>query len=265
MKWSLWLLFLIFSANAFAQKGWQYDKLSGFEITDTLAILKNGTKSLAVNNGNNKTVAYVLFDNEQKLKALFNLDTAYFFDLDTVTNVKKITRVFGSFDTKFPNIYGDSTFIYPTQNDTQIVIKKTFFSGKSLNIHNDSLNKAYHRVKYDDTQTGEVLIPLKKKLKTKFESEKIYMVKQTKTTIIKGKKGKTISTDKYPLKRGYFEKPTYMVSPKAADLEEANQTNRLYHKRVVFDKAGNITQFYFTDDPSNVYSILVNPSFELVK
>ena len=187
------------------------------------------------------------------------------FEKDSLLGIKKLTKVYGAFADRFPNIYGDSTLIYTTKNDTQIIITKKFFSGKSLNIHNDSLNKAFHRVKYDDSQTGEVLIPLKKKLKTNFEDEKIYIVKQTKTTITKGKKGKVVVANKYPLKRGYFEKPNYMVSKKAADIEEANETNRLYHKKIIFDKKGNITSFYFTDDPQNIYSILANPSFELVK
>ena len=265
MKLSLFLMLFLLGFGATAQKGWQYDKISGFEIKDTVAILKEGTKSLAVINGNNKTVGYLKFDKNLQLQSIFNLDTSYFFEKDSLLGIKKLTKVYGAFADKFPNIYGDSTLFYPTKNDTQIIITKKFFSGKSLNLHNDSLNKAYHRVKYDDSQTGEVLIPLKKKLKTNFEDEKIYIVKQSKTTITKGKKGKVVVANKYPLKRGYFEKPNYIVSKKVADIEEANETNRLYHKKIIFDKKGNITSFYFTDDPQNIYSILVNPPFELVK
>ena len=79
MKLSLFLMLFLLGFGATAQKGWQYDKISGFEIKDTVAILKEGTKSLAVINGNNKTVGYLKFDKNFQLQSIFNLDTSYFF------------------------------------------------------------------------------------------------------------------------------------------------------------------------------------------
>jgi len=265
MKWLFKLCLILFVFNATAQKGWQYDKLSGFKILDTTSILKDQQLSMAIKNGFEEVVAYYQFNENKKLVSFFNADTAYFVEYDSLFKVKKLTKVNGDFSSKHPNIFGDSITFITVDKDTNIVVKKSFFSGKSLAIHNDSLNKAYHRVKYDDQATGEVLIPLKKKLKTKFEQEKIYVVKIKTTTITKGKKGKITSVTKYPLKRTFFEKPSYMVSKKIADLEEANETNRLYHKRVIFDKKGNLVKFYFTDEPTNVYSIIENPDFQLEK
>ena len=105
MKLSLFLLMFLLGFGATAQKGWQYDKISGFEIKDTIAILKEGTKSLAVINGNNKTVAYLNFDKNSKLLSIFNLDTSCFFEKDSLLSIKKVTKVYGAFADRFPNVY----------------------------------------------------------------------------------------------------------------------------------------------------------------
>lgn len=265
MKVFVFTILLFLSGLTMAQKGWQYDLNSGFDLTDTAYLNKENIYSMVILQNNKDVKGYAELNSEGKLAKFFSNDTSYFFTYDSLNQLKQKVTVYGKFYDGFPDVWGDTTFYTKSGTDTFITIKKHFYSGKILALRNDSLNKAYHRVKYDDLNTGKTIMPLKKRLKTKFTQDQVYIVKIEKQVITKGKKPTLKTTSKLPLKRAYFEKPDYMKSEKPEQIAASQQENRLYHQKIRFDKTGRIGGFYFTHQPEINYTVKYNKHWEFKK
>ncbi len=257
-KFILFSLFVISSFCALAQKGWQYDKFQGFSLKDTSYFETQRLSNISIFS-EGELLGFASFNNNFLLDGIFSRDTLWQFKYDSIGRTVLAVSQLGKWGNSPPNTNGDSIIIKYFEDST-ITTTKTYFFGKSLKIHNDSLNKKYHKAEYVDVETREVDEPLPKKLKTKYEDNLCYIVKTHLLITFKSYKRDTKQKIKYPLKRGYFEKPEYLIA-NYAELIESQNINRLYHQKVCFDNSGRIKKFIFTDNPQQVYTVKYSSPF----
>lgn len=168
---------LLLSLPCKAQKGWRFNPVAGFKVKSQSYFERNNISSFKIYSSDSVWVGGVSFNENYLIDTLVSLDTLITFFYDSIDNCVLEAK---HYPVSLPHqtrgthfVQKENCYRYMSVFLDSFVVK-TFRVGSLINNQNEVINEKYHREKFIDPATGKKVKPLRKKLPTNYEPDRLY-------------------------------------------------------------------------------------------